>query len=173
MLGRKKTDTVTLKDVPVDKFIQKFAEHLKTSVKLEPLFFSFHLKTGHGKTLAPYDPDWYYIRAASIARKIYLKPKIGIGRLSHIYGIKRRKGFRLNKHSRGSRKIIRHIVSELVNADVLMRWNSDKNKDYNKEEYGEVEENMPVIVSYSGRRRMNDIANGIFKEMQAEASTQS
>lgn len=31
------------------------------------------VKTGAHKELAPYDPDWYYTRAASLARKVYLR----------------------------------------------------------------------------------------------------
>ena len=44
------------------------------------------VKTGTYKELAPYDPDWYYIRAASMARKLYLKPGIGVGKFKKIYG---------------------------------------------------------------------------------------
>ena len=29
------------------------------------------VKTATYKELAPYDPDWFYIRAASVARKLY------------------------------------------------------------------------------------------------------
>ena len=31
------------------------------------------VKTGAHKELAPYDPDWYYTRAASLARKVYMR----------------------------------------------------------------------------------------------------
>ena len=44
------------------------------------------VKSATYKELAPYDPDWYYIRAASMARKLYLKPGIGVGKFKKIYG---------------------------------------------------------------------------------------
>ena len=45
-----------------------------------------YYKTGHHNELAPYDKDWYYIRAASVARHIYIRKGVGIGALSKIYG---------------------------------------------------------------------------------------
>ena len=44
------------------------------------------MKTGPHKELSPYDKDWYYIRAASVARHIYLRKGVGIGALSKVYG---------------------------------------------------------------------------------------
>lgn len=45
-----------------------------------------YVKTGPHKELSPYDKDWYYIRAASVARHIYLRKGVGIGALSKVYG---------------------------------------------------------------------------------------
>lgn len=45
------------------------------------------VKTGVYKELAPYDPDWYFVRCASIARKLYLKGGIGVGKFKKIYGV--------------------------------------------------------------------------------------
>ena len=50
-----------------------------------PLYVDF-VKTGPHKELSPYDKDWYYIRAASIARHIYLRKGVGIGALAKVYG---------------------------------------------------------------------------------------
>merc|ERR1711998_696371 len=36
--------------------------------------------------LAPYDEDWFYIRAASVARKVYLRKGTGVGALKKWYG---------------------------------------------------------------------------------------
>lgn len=45
-----------------------------------------YIKTGKSKELAPYDKDWYYIRAASVARHIYLRRGVGVGALTKVYG---------------------------------------------------------------------------------------
>jgi ribosomal protein S19E (S16A) len=39
-----------------------------------------------GNELAPLNEDWLYYRVASLARKIYLRPRAGVRLLSHIYG---------------------------------------------------------------------------------------
>ena len=44
------------------------------------------MKTAHWKEMGPYDPDWYYTRAASVARQVYLKQGVGVGKLRKIYG---------------------------------------------------------------------------------------
>jgi hypothetical protein len=44
------------------------------------------IKTGSFKEQAPYDSDWYFTRAASIARTVYLKPGIGVQKFRKVYG---------------------------------------------------------------------------------------
>jgi hypothetical protein len=46
-----------------DAFITAYASHLKRSGKLEVPAWVDLVKTGSFKELAPYDPDWYYVRA--------------------------------------------------------------------------------------------------------------
>lgn len=50
-----------------------------------PAYVDF-CKTGPHKELAPYNKDWYYVRAASVARHIYLRKGVGIGALAKVYG---------------------------------------------------------------------------------------
>ena len=52
------------------------------------------VKTGCHKELAPYDQDWYYTRAAAIARKIYLQPGLGVGALKRKFGGSKNRGTR-------------------------------------------------------------------------------
>ena len=42
------------------------------------------VKTGAFKEQAPYDPDWWYIRAATLARHVYLHKSVGVLSLIHI-----------------------------------------------------------------------------------------
>ena len=46
-----------------EAFISAYASHLKRSGKLEVPTWVDLVKTGSFKELAPYDPDWYYVRA--------------------------------------------------------------------------------------------------------------
>eukprot|EP00967_Tisochrysis_lutea_P039763 scaffold47691_cov39-Tisochrysis_lutea.AAC.1 len=54
---------VNVKDVPSDQFVVAYAAHLKRIGKIEVPKWADLVKTGSYKELAPYDPDWYYIRA--------------------------------------------------------------------------------------------------------------
>ena len=68
---------LTVKDVPADDFIRAFSQHLKTTQKIKipkvksfspPIkifqWFNF-VKSGPKRELAPYNPDWLYIRAGN------------------------------------------------------------------------------------------------------------
>jgi small subunit ribosomal protein S19e len=65
------------------------------------------------------DVDWYYTRAASIARKIYLNPGIGVGALARWYGDKTSSGAKPEHFRKASRGLIRHILQNLEKADLV------------------------------------------------------
>jgi len=48
-----------------EAFITAYSSHLKRSGKLEIPTWVDTVKTGAQKELAPYDPDWYYVRAGT------------------------------------------------------------------------------------------------------------
>lgn len=51
-----------------EAFIAAYSSHLKRSGKLEVPIWADIVKTGAYKELAPYDPDWYYVRAGTSNR---------------------------------------------------------------------------------------------------------
>ncbi|KAE9453860.1 hypothetical protein C3L33_14234, partial [Rhododendron williamsianum] len=77
------------------------------------------VKTGTFKELAPYDPDWYYIRAASMARKIYLRGGLGVGAFRRIYGGSKRNGSRPPHFCKSSGSVARHILQQLQNMNII------------------------------------------------------
>merc|ERR1711936_1364954 len=107
--GRMTRQGVTLKDVSAEAFIKGFAAHVKRSGKVELPSWHNIVKTGHYKELAPYDEDWYYIRLASIARKVYLRQKTGVGALRKVYGGADRRGTRPSHFTTSSGKIIQDL----------------------------------------------------------------
>ena len=72
------------------------------------------------------DVDWYYTRAASIARKIYLNPGIGVGALARWYGDKTSSGAKPEHFRKASRGLIRHILPNLEKADLVAAVDADK-----------------------------------------------
>jgi hypothetical protein len=65
------------------------------------------------------DPDWYFVRAASIARKIYLNGGIGVGALSRWYGGQHNSSNKPEKFRRAARGLIRHILKNLEKAGLV------------------------------------------------------
>jgi small subunit ribosomal protein S19e len=110
---------ICVRDVNARAFIDAYAEHLKNSDKFELPVWSDTVKTGVFKELAPYGDDWYYIRAASIARKVYLRPGVGVGMLRKWYGGSYRRGARTEHFRKANSGIIRSVLIQLENMRVL------------------------------------------------------
>merc|ERR1712167_146100 len=70
---------VCVKDVSAHEFVVAYGQYLKRTGKIEVPKWADLVKTGTLKELAPYDPDWFYYRTASIARKVYLRNGLGVG----------------------------------------------------------------------------------------------
>merc|ERR1712066_187957 len=103
----------TVKDVEADKFITAFAQHLKRQGRFEIPKWADVVKTGKNKELPPNDPDWLYVRTASMVRKIYIRAGMGVGAFRKIYGGQLRRGTRKNVFAKGSGKIARYILQQL------------------------------------------------------------
>ncbi|OAY77948.1 40S ribosomal protein S19 [Ananas comosus] len=109
----------TVKDVSPHEFVKAYSAHLKRSGKMELPEWTDIVKTGRFKELAPYDPDWYYIRAASMARKIYLRQGIGVGGFQKIYGGRKRNGCRPPHFCKSSGAVARHILQQLQSMSII------------------------------------------------------
>ncbi|XP_019166831.1 PREDICTED: 40S ribosomal protein S19-3 [Ipomoea nil] len=109
----------TVKDVSPHDFVKAYASHLKRSGKMELPEWTDIVKTGRLKELAPYDPDWYYIRAASMARKIYLRGGIGVGGFQRIYGGSKRNGSAPPHFCKSSGAVARHILQQLQGMNII------------------------------------------------------
>ncbi len=102
---------VTAYDVRADALIKKVASHLKEEIEA-PESAKF-LKTGEHKSFAPVDEDWWWTRAASILRKLYIKGSFGVNRLSSEYGGKKDRGSKPYRAKSGSGAITRRLVQQL------------------------------------------------------------
>ncbi|KAL5062201.1 hypothetical protein RYX36_023938 [Vicia faba] len=109
----------TVKDVSPHEFVKAYSAHLKRSGKMELPEWTDIVKTAKFKELAPYDPDWYYIRAASMARKIYLRGGLGVGAFQRIYGGSQRNGSRPPHFCKSSGSIARNILQQLQNMNLI------------------------------------------------------
>eukprot|EP00467_Chlorarachnion_reptans_P020664 CAMPEP_0114512608 /NCGR_PEP_ID=MMETSP0109-20121206/15074_1 /TAXON_ID=29199 /ORGANISM="Chlorarachnion reptans, Strain CCCM449" /LENGTH=176 /DNA_ID=CAMNT_0001692319 /DNA_START=35 /DNA_END=565 /DNA_ORIENTATION=- len=111
----------TVKDVPAQPFIKALAAHFKEGGQMEIPDYAEYIKTAPFKELSPYDPDWYYVRAASIARKVYLFGGMGVGGLAKVYGGRSQKGTRRGHFKRASRGVLRHILRQLSEMKIVCK----------------------------------------------------
>ncbi|KAJ2158526.1 Protein component of the small (40S) ribosomal subunit [Coemansia sp. RSA 552] len=111
---------VTVKDVSSKAFIEAYAAHLKRSGKLEVPEWTEYAKTGSFKELPPNNPDWFYVRAAAIARHMYVRGRsVGIGALAKRLGDSKRRGSRPCHHADASTHVARKIVQGLEKLNIL------------------------------------------------------
>merc|ERR1712083_322181 len=102
---------VNVKDVAASDFVIAYAAHLKRIGKIEVPKWADLVKTASFKELAPYDADWYYIRAAAIARRVYLRQGLGVGAFKKIFGGRMHRGTIKEKFCKGSGSIEKDYAS--------------------------------------------------------------
>ena len=76
-------------------------------------------KTGAHRETLPKNPDWWFIRAASMLRVINNKGPIGVGKLRTRYGGRKNRGMRPDRFALASGKVIRTILQQLETADLI------------------------------------------------------
>jgi len=110
---------VTVKDVAAKDFVVAYAKYLKRSGKIDVPKWADIVKTGAFKELAPYDPDWFFVRTASMARKLYLRQGIGIGAFKRIYGGRKNNGASPSHFALSSGSVARHALKQLEALKVI------------------------------------------------------
>ena len=109
----------TIYDTNTQELIKKAANALKEKIKAPE--WSMFVKTGVAKERPPVDRDWWYMRAASILRKIYLFGPIGTNKLRVKYSSRKNRGYVPEKTFSGSGKIIRVILQQLEKEELLKK----------------------------------------------------
>lgn len=111
---------VSVKDVPADVFIDKLYNYIKENVKeVVPPEWALYVKTGRSRERPPENPDWWYIRAASILRKIYLHGPLSIKDLRRMYGGRKDRGVKPEHFYMAGGSIIRNILHQLEEAGLV------------------------------------------------------
>ena len=111
----------TVYDIPANILIRRLAQDLKSREEIAPPDWMLFVKTGAHKERAPDDPDFWFVRCASILRKVYLNGPIGTERLRINYGGRKRRGVKPNKFQKGSGAIVRTALQQLERAGFIMK----------------------------------------------------
>lgn len=99
-------------DVSAEKLILELKKDLKEKVKLKRPSWALFVKTGSHKERLPDNEDWFWTRAASILRRLYVDRVVGVERLRTRYGGRKHRGVKPEEFRKGSGKIIRTILQE-------------------------------------------------------------
>ncbi len=112
---------VTLYDVPAEDLIEEVADRLADRIE-EPAWAEF-TKAGVDRELPPQQDDFWFVRAASLLRKVADRGPVGVGTLATDYGGAKSGSTRYRvappSHVDGSRNIIRTILQDLEDEGLV------------------------------------------------------
>lgn len=108
---------VSIRYTDQQKLVEKSAEELKNVIKSPE--WSSYVKTGISRERPPEQKDWWYLRAASILRKVSLDGPVGVSRLRSYYGGRQRRGHKPPRSKKGAGKIIRTILRDLETSGLV------------------------------------------------------
>jgi small subunit ribosomal protein S19e len=114
--------TTTVYEMPADEYNTKLAAILKEMPEFNPPEWSFFVKTSVARDRPPQEPDFWYKRAASILRQIYIRKTVGVSKLRTRYGGRKNRGYKPERFRKGSGKIIRTILQQAEKAGLLEKY---------------------------------------------------
>ncbi len=109
-----------IKDIDSSKFIKAAGDELKKIKEISPPIWATFAKTGSNTKFSPQQDDWWYIRAASILRKIQLRQPLGVSKLRNYYGGKKERGHKPERFRRAGGNHIRKILQQLESAGLVI-----------------------------------------------------
>ncbi|MCK4714683.1 MAG: 30S ribosomal protein S19e [Candidatus Aenigmarchaeota archaeon] len=113
---------VTVYDVDPRKFINRAANRLKAEFKaIQPPEWAAFVKSGVGRQRAPAQKDFWYLRCASMLRKLYVGGTVGVSRLRTAYGSRKKKGVRRRHFSKAGGAILRKGLQQLEKAGLVRK----------------------------------------------------
>ncbi len=140
----------TLYDVPADDLIEAVAADLAD--RIDQPDWADLAKTGAAKELPPVDDDFWYVRAASVLRKVAINGPVGIERLSTEYGDTKRGSNRYRvappHRADGSKSILRTICQSLEDEDLI-----------------EIAEGQGRQVTAEGRSLLDETAGEVLEDL--------
>ncbi|KAI3320381.1 40S ribosomal protein S19 [Xylariaceae sp. AK1471] len=131
---------ISVRDVDAHKFIETYSQFLKRQGKLPVPGWVDTVKTGvsrelppqvsHYRTIPRFDmsldsypaiesEDWFYVRAAAVARHVYMRKTVGVGRLRKVHGSAKNRGVRPSHHVDASGSIDRKVLQALEKIGVV------------------------------------------------------
>jgi len=112
---------VSARDVPSDKLIGALTEQVKSLPGIKEPEWAHFVKTGSHAERLPENPDWWYTRAASLLRKLYLHGPVGLSDLERAYGGSKALGYSPKRHRDAAGSPIRKALEQLEQAELVAK----------------------------------------------------
>ena len=142
---------VSVHDVPSSKLIAALAAQMKEVPGVEQPEWSRFVKTGSHAERPPADSEWWFTRAASLMRKLYLHGPVGLGDLERAYGGTKALKYYPKHHRDAGGSSIRKILKQLEQAELVTKQGSNGR-----------------ILTPKGVALLDKLSKEIFKELSKE-----
>jgi small subunit ribosomal protein S19e len=136
-------------DVPASQFIEKLAKYLKENIdEVQPPAWASLAKTGSHVEKQPQNPNWWYIRSASILRKVYVHGPLGLEKLRAEYGGRKDFGVKPEHAVKAGGSNIRKVLQQLEAAGLVQTARPQGRK-----------------MTPKGRKLLQEVAEDLQKEL--------
>ena len=136
-----------VREVPAPQFVDALAKHFESAQIIKAPEWADLVKTGFLQQMPPTRSNWWYVRAASIARQVYMNSNASVSGLVFRYGANQNAGVTPKHHEEASRKIVRVILQQLEKAGLVV-----------------VKENKGRALTPKGYKLLDQIANESAKQ---------
>jgi small subunit ribosomal protein S19e len=137
---------VTVRDVDPRKFVLSVKEELKNIKEIKPPTWSAFAKSGVSRQRPPKQPDFWYIRSASVMRRIYIDGPVGVEKLRSYYGGRKRRGTKPARFRKSSGSVLRKVIQQLESSGFVKKHKSGGRE-----------------ITPKGRKLLDNIANKVAK----------
>jgi small subunit ribosomal protein S19e len=136
-------------DIPASQLIEKLAKYLKENIEeVQPPAWASLAKTGAHVEKQPQNPNWWYIRSASILRKVYVHGPIGLEKLRAEYGGRKDFGVKIEHVVKAGGSNIRKVLQQLEAAGLVQATRSQGR-----------------TMTPKGRKLLQEVAEDLQKEL--------
>ena len=115
-----------VRTISAEKYNKILAEALKKIEEFQVPEWVTFVKSSVHKARPIAEPDFWYKRAASILRQLYIRNIVGVGRLRTRYGGRKARGSRPAEFRKASGKIIRTILKQAEAASLVEKSKEKK-----------------------------------------------
>ena len=141
---------VSVHDVPSGKLITALAEQVKGLPGMDEPDWAKWVKTGSHAERPPTDPEWWFTRAASLMRKLYLHGPVGLSDLERAYGGTKALHYNPKHHRDAGGSSIRRILKQLEQQELVAKTPKGR------------------VLSSKGRAMIDRVSKDVFTSISAD-----